>query len=223
MNIITIGQQFEMGKLVAEKLGAMKADGGSVQVAIKSSDHPFWSDMVKHFSQKIKFVLRQLKTVTVAAVGAKNTADCFTNTARYYRDPSLGADFPKIQPVQPESKFTVCELTQDATFREMSESVLGVSGDIRTLSKLLKESGHTTILPVIEALVERQESGEDTGLLTNGWANFFFVDNEDGESVSVVGLDRCGRQWGVCRCPLGRDRRWDAGRRFFLRNFLGTL
>jgi len=52
MNTITTGQQFEMGKLVAEKLGAMKADGEEIQSAIKSSDHPFWSDLVKHFSSQ---------------------------------------------------------------------------------------------------------------------------------------------------------------------------
>ncbi|OHA38135.1 MAG: hypothetical protein A3G03_00185 [Candidatus Taylorbacteria bacterium RIFCSPLOWO2_12_FULL_44_15c] len=41
-----------MGKLVAEKLGAMKADGEEIQSIIESSDHPLWSDLVKHFSQK---------------------------------------------------------------------------------------------------------------------------------------------------------------------------
>ncbi|MFA6273216.1 MAG: hypothetical protein WC673_01865 [Candidatus Paceibacterota bacterium] len=172
---------------------------------------------------KIKTIFRQLKTIPVSAIGAKPTTDCFTNQSRYYyRDGDLDRYLPKVQPDQPESKFAVCELTEASTFKQMVENILGVQGDINTLSKLLKEHGHTTTLPTIEALIERQENGEDVGLLTNGYANFFFVENEDG-SVSVVAVDRGGGQWDVYQRSLGRGHRWFAVYRFFLRNFPRTL
>ena len=164
-----------------------------------------------------------LKTITVGAVNAKTTADCFTDRGRYYhRDGDLDKFLPKVQREQPESNFTPCRLTEAATFKQMAENALGVSGDIKTLSKLLKGRGHTTTLPAIEALIERQENGEDIGLLTNGWANFFFVDNEDGESVSVVSVRRSDRRWDVRQYSFGRACGWAAVSRFFFRNFSGN-
>ena len=164
-----------------------------------------------------------LKTITVGAVNAKATADCFTNPARYYyRDAGLDKCLPNVQPAQPESRFGVFQLTEPATFKAFVENVLGTEGDIKTLAKLLKDRGLTTTLPAIEALIERQENGEDIGIWTDGWANFFFTDNEDGESVSVVYLSRRGGQWGVSRFPLGNDGRWNTGGRVFLRNFSGN-
>jgi len=50
---VSIGQQFEMGKQVAEKLGQMKADGELVQEAIKSPQHAFWAEVEKYFAPKL--------------------------------------------------------------------------------------------------------------------------------------------------------------------------
>ena len=224
MKEITNRQAFEMGGQVAEKLTQLGADGDKVQSAIEKEDHPFWSDLAKHFGQKIKSVLRSLgKVVAVPATEAKPTADCFTNQARYYyRDDDLDKFLPKNQSAQDASQFAVCELTETATFQQVAESVLGVSGDIQTLSKLLIQHGHTTSLLAIEALIKRQESGEDVGLLTNGWANFFLVENKDG-SVSVVCVHRLAGGWSVLQSSFGCGYGWAAGRRFFFRNFLGTL
>ena len=173
---------------------------------------------------KVKKIFSLLKTITVGATKTKPTTNCFTDTARYYyRDNDLDRYLPKNQSDQAESQFGVLPLTETTTFKEFAESVLGTQGDLKTLAKLLQQRGYTTTLPAIEVLNERQESGEDTGLLTNGWANFFFVDNEDGESVSVVYVPRSGRLWSVCQNSFGDGRRWFAGYRFFLRNFLGTL
>ena len=173
---------------------------------------------------KVKKIFSLLKTITVGATKTKPTTNCFTDTARYYyRDNDLDRYLPKNQSDQAESQFGVLPLTETTTFKEFAESVLGTQGDLKTLAKLLQQRGYTTTLPAIEVLNERQESGEDTGLLTNGWANFFFVDNEDGESVSVVGVDRGVGRWGVRRLSFGSGGRWGAGGRFFLRNFLGTL
>ena len=223
MKEITNRQAFEMGGQVAEKLTQLGADGDKVQSAIEKEDHPFWSDLAKHFGQKIKSVLRSLgKVVAVPATEAKPTADCFTNQARYYyRDDDLDKFLPKNQSAQDASQFAVCELTETATFQQVAESVLGVSGDIQTPSKLPEERSHTTSLPAIEALIERQENGEDVGLLTNGWANFFLVENKNG-SVSVVYVNRDDRRWTVYQNSFGLDRGWSAVGRFFFRNFSGN-
>ena len=199
-------------------------DAEALKGALQSPKHPFWSDLVKHFGQKIKSVFRSLgKVVAVPATEAKPTADCFTNQARYYhRDGDLDKFLPKNQFAQEAGQFAVCELTETATFQQVAESVLGVSGDIQTLSKLPKERSHTTSLPAIEALIERQESGEDVGLRTDGWANFFFVENKDG-SVSVVRVYRDDRWWCVFQRSPGNDTGWSAADRFFFRNFSGTL
>ena len=198
-------------------------DAEALKRALQSSEHPFWTDLTKHFGQKIKSILRSLgKVVAVPATEAKPTADCFMNRTRYYRrDSDLDKFLPENQSVQDASQFVVCELTETATFQQMAESVLGVSGDIQTLSKLLIQHGHTTSLLAIEALIKRQESGEDVGLLTNGWANFFLVENKDG-SVSVVIVYRLAGRWDVYQLSFGYAYGWYAGR-FFFRNFPGTL
>ena len=211
-----------MGKLVAEKLGAMKADEEAVQAAISSPDHTFWDDLAKHFGQKVKKIFSRFKTVTVGAVTAKKTADCFTDKTRYFfRDGDLDKFLPKHQSDQAESRFGVLQLTEPATFKKFVENVLGTKGSLQTLAKLLKERSLTTTLPAIETLIERQENGDDVGLRTDGWANFFFVENEDGDSVSVVYVCRRGRQWDVYQSSCGGGSGWGADARFFLRNFSG--
>jgi hypothetical protein len=80
-------------------------------------------------------------------------------------------------------------------------------------------------LPVIESLVERQEAGEDVGLLTDGWVNFFFVfvgekkEKEDEKpAVLVVYIRRLGSRWRMRLNWLGYGRVLDEGSRFFFRN-----
>ncbi|MFA6273490.1 MAG: hypothetical protein WC673_03325, partial [Candidatus Paceibacterota bacterium] len=97
MKTITNRQAFELAGQVAEKLVQLGADGEVVQNVIEQVDHPFWSDLVRHFGQKIKTIFRQLKAIPVSAIGAKPTTDCFTNQSRYYyRDGDLDRYLPKV-------------------------------------------------------------------------------------------------------------------------------
>ena len=229
-NPATADQLLELATLQIKRIKEV-ADQEEVKTAIARNDHSFWAKFTEAVetlkaktTESVKSVLKSLKTITVGATKTKPTTNCFTDTARYYyRDNDLDRYLPKNQSDQAESQFGVLPLTETTTFKEFAESVLGTQGDLKTLAKLLQQRGYTTTLPAIEALIERQESGEDTGLLTNGWANFFFVDNEDGESVSVVGVGRCGSRWYVIQRSFGGGCGGLAGRRFFLRNFLGTL
>ncbi|OHB01610.1 MAG: hypothetical protein A3A96_02995 [Candidatus Zambryskibacteria bacterium RIFCSPLOWO2_01_FULL_39_39] len=172
----------------------------------------------------VKSVLSLVATVKVAIVGAKKTADCFIDKTRYcYRDADLDGWLPEDQSIQPESKFSVQRLNTPATFKQAVESFLGVTGDIPMLAKTLRERGCVTTLPTIETLIEQQEGGQDVDLRTNGYANFFFVEEKaenEGEepSVSVVSADRGGGQWGVSVRRLAHDSEWDTEDRFFFRN-----
>ena len=155
-------------------------------------------------------------TVTTTAAAGKKTKDCFTNKLRYaYRDPNLDAWLLQNQPAEPESKFLVRKLDQSATFKQVVESFLSETGDVKTLSQSLKMLGVVTTLCRIESLVERQEAGEDVGLRTDG--GFFFVEDKDG-GVSVVRAYRLDRQWNVDIYRLGYDSVWCDEFRFFFRN-----
>lgn len=174
--------------------------------------------VLKKVEETVVTILAFVRTVAFPSIAGKKTKDCFTNKKIFgYRDSDLDNWLPKNQPDETEGKFSAQQLTQNSTFKQTTESFLGVSGDIDFLAKTLKDLGHITTLPVIESLIERQEAGEDVGLLTNGWANFFFVEDKDG-NVSVVYAYRDGRQWYVIVYRLGDDDVWIDGSRFFFRN-----
>jgi hypothetical protein len=186
----------------------------------KLSEGDILSQVLLVLEGKAKIVVELLMAVGTflfSAVKGKKTAECFTGEIFGYRDSDLDKWLPKNQPDQEASKFIGRQLSQPATFKQAVENFLGVSGDIDFLAKTLKERGHITTLSVIESQVERQEAGEDVGLLTNGYVNFFFVEDKDG-SVSVVRVFRDVRQWGVYVGGLGVDFRWNAGDRFFFCN-----
>jgi hypothetical protein len=175
--------------------------------------------VMKKVEEKIVLALLGLvKNITLGAVAGKNTAGCFTSKSRYYyRDGNLDNWLHENQPYQAESGYSIQQLTRLAPFKEVVESHLGITGDIATLAGALKERKVTTTLPAIEALIERQESGEDVNLRTDGYANFFFVEDKDG-GVSVVYVSRVDGQWCVVVYGLGRGYQWNTELRFFFRN-----
>lgn len=166
-------------------------------------------------------LIKALLTITLGAVGVKHTKDCFTNKARYYhRDQELDNWLPKKWEARSEGKMTVWQFLKELTFIEMAQNLLKTKeSDVKKLSKLLKDGNHTFTLPEIEALIERQEGGEDVGFLTNSYANFFFVEDNDG-NVSVVDARRRARRWRVYVSRLDDGARWRVGRRLFSRKTL---
>lgn len=136
----------------------------------------------------------------------KNTKDCFKDF--YYRDSNFDAWLPKVQPAR-AGDVTVLELTKEMTFLEMAEHFLGTT-DPKEIRK------HALTLPMVEKMVE---SADTNGMHTNGYGNFFFVENEDG-SVSV---GRVGRGVGDRRCradvyELSDGDRWRADFRLVVCN-----
>ena len=106
-----------------------------------------------------------------------------------------------------------------ATFAEWAAAVLGVSTNtlIQTLGELLKERGHIMTEAQVEEMKKATDHGEKTGMRTDGWGNFYFVENEDG-SVSVGVVDRGRHDWGADVYSLDSDYRWFTVSRLLVRN-----
>ena len=165
-----------------------------------------------------KGLLVVVKSFMIAATAEKRTVECFTDKTWYaYRDSDLDG-LLKVQGAQPEGKITVNQLSRPAKFVEMVQGLLCImETNLAVLSRMAIEAGYLFTLTQIEMLVECQEDGKDTGLLTNGRANFFLVPNRE-ESVSVVGAYRDGRRWDVLLYPLDDGGVWGAEFRFFSLN-----
>lgn len=176
---------------------------------------PTWQ---KHEVSPLTLVL--VKTSSLEGAMDKKTRDCFTRNLWFYREGSIDSWLPREQTANAGDLVGVYQLQnpKGTTFREMAHAaVQAAPGAIdREIIARLKDRGLTLTLPEIERRVERQESGEDDGLCTDGY-NFAFVENADG-SVSVLGFDLSDRGWSAGVHRLGYGYRWGAGFRLLLRN-----
>ncbi|MHB8660882.1 MAG: hypothetical protein ACYC75_03055 [Minisyncoccota bacterium] len=164
-----------------------------------------------------------IATTQLGAVGGKKTSKCFTNPSRYYyRDDDFDNWLPANQSEADACVISTFEFKKDWMFEEAAAKVLGFSAagtNSKLLGETLIENGHTITLAQAEEMVEKTERGEQTGMRTEGYANFFFVEtgNED-EPVSVARVGRDDSRWyaDVYRLDIGR--RSDAGHRLLVRN-----
>lgn len=78
---------------------------------------------------------------------------------------------------------------------------------------LLKVGKGFTNLKQMEDLILRTENGENTGLVTNGNANLFFL--KIGATVFTVRAYRYSDGWGVLLDRFSAGYEWDAEFRFF--------
>lgn len=136
-------------------------------------------------------------TLSVPAQPECKVANCFTDTAVFaYRDSDFDNWLPATLPASAEVAVNGYELTKTTTEE--------------TLSKVGRPF---TNLTQIEDLIRRTKRGENTGLITDGCANIFFL--QVGKSVSVVLASRCSDGWHVRYfrfCPMAE---WSAGLRCF--------
>lgn len=164
-------------------------------------------------------LLSIVATTSLAGIGGKKTKKCFTGSRYYYRDSDLDRWLPANQPKCDACVISTLAPTEDVTFAQWSASILGVATDtpVETLANLLKERGYVMTLAQVEAMVDATERGETTGLRTDNWGNFFFVEDNDG-GVSVGYVDRDDRDWDAHVDRLGSGGRWRAGDRILVRN-----
>lgn len=183
-------------------------------------EDPFAPPKATAPSVKATALLSVAATIELAVVAGKPTKKCFTGSRYAYRDSDFDGCLPKEQPETVACTITTLTPSRDATFAQWAAFVLGVPADtsIEKLAALLKERGHTMTLAQAEAMVEATESKSgNTGMRTDGWANWFFVENKDG-SVSVAFVVRDVSGWFASVDRLGLGLRWYADFRLLVRN-----
>lgn len=155
------------------------------------------------------------------ALGKKRTKECFPKPRYAYRDNNFDNWLPVNQPKTDKCVIATLACTKDWTFAEAAAKVLGVGAGTssKLLGKALIENGHTVTLVQAEEMVNKTEDGEETGMRTDGYGNFFFVETGDEDNpVSVGFVNRGGRDWGADVDSLDDGFRWYADRRLLVRN-----
>ena len=166
-------------------------------------------------------LLSAIATTNLGIVEAKPTEKCFTGSRWVHRDSDFDSWLPASQPNADACSMATLTPSRDWTFAEAAAAVLGIGAgtSIALLGSLLIEHGHTMTLAQAEEMVEATERGEKTGMRTDGYWNFFFVETGDPKNpVSVGNVNRGGRAWSAGVDRLGDDRRWRADRRLLVRN-----
>jgi hypothetical protein len=158
---------------------------------------------------------QQLNEVMLQSAPGKLTSECFVNRSLFnHRNKNLDVLLPKVQHPKDEKIFVVSELVRRKTILDIAYGLLGRSPIPRALTEFFTRDGHAMSLPQIENLIERQESGEDIGLITKGMVNLFFVES-DVEPVSVICADRHNKaRWDITVHSVYSGQRWAVGYRY---------
>ena len=151
------------------------------------------------------------------AIPVKKTAECFRKSCWSYRDSDFDSWLPAEQLATKAQSISAHRFATQSTFIEMARAALKVDPDFPIEGLTILLFRHVLTLPQLEQLVDKQESGVDVGLRTDGYTNFAFVENSEG-GVSVAGVDRDVAGWGGGVYRLDRDVRWDRVGRLLLSN-----
>ena len=136
-------------------------------------------------------------TLSVPKQSQCTAANCFADKSIFvYRDPNFDSLLPQTMPASQEVKVSGVELTKTTTEAELA-----------------KIGNHFTNLSQIENLILRTKNAENTGLITNGYANIFFL--QVGVSVFTVLARRLHDGWYVYLCCFRAGNECHAGHRFF--------
>jgi len=168
-------------------------------------------------------LLSIIATTQLGAVAGKLTRKCFVG--QRWRKGGRDKDFDNWLSANQSSaeKCAISTLapSRDWMFEEGAATILGigVGTDIVLLGKALIENDHTMTLAQAEEMVEKTERDEKTGMLTDGYANFFFVETGDEKNpVSVAHVSRDDSRWSAYVFRLVRGYRCYAARRLLVRN-----
>lgn len=124
-------------------------------------------------------------------------ANCFTDKSIFaYRDSDFDSWLPKTLTASSEVEATGCELAETTMEEDMA-----------------KVGKKFTNLLQIEDLILRTEKGEHTGLVTNCYANIFFLQVDSSVFTVCAGRDDDG--WSVLLDRFDAGSGWRSGHRFF--------
>ncbi len=91
------------------------------------------------------------------------------------------------------------------------------SVDTPIINELGGEEKSETTLTEMFSLMEKQKDGESGALLNNGWANIFYIRDQNGV-LRTVGVFWRGAGWFVRAFPVEYPDRWLGGNQVFSRN-----
>ncbi len=91
------------------------------------------------------------------------------------------------------------------------------SNDGLIIKELGGEAKAETTLTELYDLLKKQGQGEEGVLLTNGYANIFYIKDTSG-LLRAVGAGGRDGEWVVSAGPVEHPRDWGVGRRVFSRN-----
>ena len=171
----------------------------------------------KYFEELKKFGARQPCWVEKKSGGSKpllESGDNFTLPAVTLRQ-SVGEAFAGCHLYGNFEKwFGKCSVEPQGQVELVYGELTRPSQDIPILGQLFGR--HETTLATVATLIKAQINGEYVPLLTNGYANIFYIrDTED--ELRAVGVYRGGRVWHVVANSVSHGCDWDAGDRVFSR------
>ncbi len=208
------GQLFELGRQLRQPNG-YPFNPEHLKVALQNAIEGRFGDV------KMPSWLSVIATTQLDEAICKSTKDCFTGSRYAYRDGDFDCLLGKKQRPASASVISTIAFTKDWTFVEAAAKVLGIGAgsSVKLMGQALIENGHTMTLVQAENMVEATERGDKTGMRTDGYANFFFVEtgNEE-EPVSVANVNRDVSRWRAYVYRLGYGIRWNADNRLLVRN-----
>ncbi len=159
-------------------------------------------------------------TTELPKLPSKPTDQCFSGPQYGLRSINLNRWLLSHQPETLGCVVTALTPTRVVTEAEWVAALLGVPVDtpMKLTTELLKERNHTMSLVQVEGMVERTQQGLRTGMPTDGWSSFFFVENKkDGVELTGIYRDESKMRWCL-RFSLNRDILWHCNHRLLVPN-----
>jgi hypothetical protein len=162
--------------------------------------------------------------VETPELSATPTNECLTGSIWGYRNLLFDTLLSKHQKATKTGTAAALATTREWRLIKAARAILGVTtNDVKKLGNLLIKGGYTLTLKQVQDLVERTEAGEATGLKTDGYANFFFVETGNEDEPVLVGIvdHRHVRDvicWDANIDHLDGGRYWSVERRLLLGN-----
>ncbi|OYV63215.1 MAG: hypothetical protein B7X03_02635 [Parcubacteria group bacterium 21-58-10] len=184
-------------------------------------EDPFVQPKVSARSAGVATPFPVIATTMLSLVTGKPTKKCFPRSRYAYRGGEIDDWLPKEQPETLVCVITTFAPPLKATFVEWAAAILSVpvNTPTRALGSLLVERGHTMTLVQAEDMMEQTKKGGLTGVRTDGWDNFFFVEtgNED-DPVSVARISFSKSRWEAGVLRFNSSFEWAAGHSLLVRS-----
>lgn len=130
-------------------------------------------------------LIRVIQTTELPAMCRMSTSKCLSFPRFRYRDTNF-TSLPEFQSEVDGCIIATLSPLENITILKYAAAILRIPAETsqKRIEDLLKIRGHTLLLTQLDEMVARTDAKFLTKMLTNGHANFCFLENKDG-SVSV--------------------------------------